>query len=263
MEKPKEKANAKPLTRSCAEDVPWPPIHLAPLPLHAWLDDSVNIIAIKVAKSDVKYPIRIYGTVLARDEYDFRCIYLFRCGRDDPQRITFKDNTLTLISPIRAPAQPTTKELCSCLSTMELVYTPVPYALEASVAVSILKGPSDFTSKVTAWTTGNDENKIVLYDSKVAGSRTKLGPGGSVCGLVAVPLHQDLVLCVSVHDEGHERAESFEFVIEQEVDERTLEQGPYKLQAKISWKGVKNQRGNSTWGRPNMWGHIGGRRVLL
>uniref|UniRef100_A0A0D3GW38 DUF6598 domain-containing protein n=1 Tax=Oryza barthii TaxID=65489 RepID=A0A0D3GW38_9ORYZ len=48
---------------------------------------SVNIISIKVIKSDVGYPISVFGTVLARDQYDYRCVYLFRRGRDDPQII--------------------------------------------------------------------------------------------------------------------------------------------------------------------------------
>jgi hypothetical protein len=73
-----------------AEDVPWPPIHQIPQPLRNWLYDSVNVIAIKVAQSDQKGPISIYGTVLARDEYDYRCVYLFKRGRDDPQLITRK-----------------------------------------------------------------------------------------------------------------------------------------------------------------------------
>lgn len=50
--------------------------------------DSVNVIAIKVTESDVSYPISIFGTVLARDVYDYRCVYLFRRGRDDAQIIT-------------------------------------------------------------------------------------------------------------------------------------------------------------------------------
>lgn len=73
-----------------SEDAPWPPIHQIPQPLRNWLDDSVNVIAIRVAQSDRKGPISIYGTVLARDEYDYRCVYLFRRGRDDPQLITPK-----------------------------------------------------------------------------------------------------------------------------------------------------------------------------
>lgn len=49
---------------------------------------SMNISSIKVTESDVGYPISVFGTVLARDEYDFRCVYLFRRDRDDPQLIT-------------------------------------------------------------------------------------------------------------------------------------------------------------------------------
>lgn len=44
-------------------------------------------------------------------------------------------------SDIRHTQQPTIRSLESCLSRMELVYTPVRCALEASIAVSILKGP--------------------------------------------------------------------------------------------------------------------------
>jgi hypothetical protein len=73
-----------------AEGVPWKPIHKIPSPRHHWLADSVNVIAIKVAESDGDYPISVFGIVLARDEYDYRCVYLFKRGRDDPQVITSK-----------------------------------------------------------------------------------------------------------------------------------------------------------------------------
>ena len=73
-----------------AEGAPWKPIHKIPSPHHHWLADSVNIMAIKVAESDRCYPISVFGTVLARDEYDYRCVYLFKRGRDDPQVITSK-----------------------------------------------------------------------------------------------------------------------------------------------------------------------------
>jgi hypothetical protein len=89
--------------------------------------------------------------------------------------------------------QPTTDHLYSCLSTVELVYTPVPYAVEASFVVSILKGPFDFIGKVTDWTTGNEKkNKIVVYNKEVAGVERR-----GVHGLVAVPV-DELVLCVFV-----------------------------------------------------------------
>ncbi|TVU22973.1 hypothetical protein EJB05_32697, partial [Eragrostis curvula] len=54
------------------------------------LDSSVNIISIKVAESDVPYPINIYGTVLARDPVDYRCVYLFKRDRENPQLIKSK-----------------------------------------------------------------------------------------------------------------------------------------------------------------------------
>nr|BAD16288.1 hypothetical protein [Oryza sativa Japonica Group]BAD16301.1 hypothetical protein [Oryza sativa Japonica Group] len=64
-----------------------PPIDSLTYSVYPDLQTSVNIISIKVIKSDVGYPISVFGTVLARDQYDYRCVYLFRRGRDDPQII--------------------------------------------------------------------------------------------------------------------------------------------------------------------------------
>ncbi|KAF2920891.1 uncharacterized protein [Oryza sativa Japonica Group] len=241
--------------------------------------DSVNVIAIKVTESDVSYPISIFGTVLARDVYDYRCIYLFRRGRDDAQIITSPEDTLLLTGPNRALAasdniyfefhlkikgdegvdkdfskgllehsticytkQPMTLSLESLLSTIEFVYTPVPCAVEASVAVSI-KGlvSSKFSGKVTAWTSGDDENKIILYDSEVKGTNRALGPGGSIDltrRFVAVKLDDTLVLNVSVSEgDHHEEAELFELVVGHDDDEEECirQQGPYELQVKVVW----------------------------
>lgn len=52
------------------------------------LEDSVNVTSIKVAASDVGYPVNVFGTVIARDQVDYRCVYLFNRGRDNPQQIT-------------------------------------------------------------------------------------------------------------------------------------------------------------------------------
>jgi hypothetical protein len=61
-----------------AEVVPRPPISKIPVSDLWRLEDSVNVISIKVAESDVGYPINVYGTVLARDEYDYSLqMYLF------------------------------------------------------------------------------------------------------------------------------------------------------------------------------------------
>ncbi|KAF8733560.1 hypothetical protein HU200_014865 [Digitaria exilis] len=68
--------------------VPRQPISRIPFSnFWCFLEHSVNVISIKVAESDVGYPIYVYGTVLARDQYDYRCIYLFKRGMDNPQLI--------------------------------------------------------------------------------------------------------------------------------------------------------------------------------
>nr|CAB3445789.1 unnamed protein product [Digitaria exilis] len=58
---------------------------------------EVNIIC-----SDVGFPINVYGTVIARDCVDFKCVYLFRRNRDDSELINSEDETLTLTGPKRA-----------------------------------------------------------------------------------------------------------------------------------------------------------------
>jgi hypothetical protein len=40
-----------------------------------------------VIESDVGYPINVFGTVIARDQVDYKCVYLFRRERDDSQCI--------------------------------------------------------------------------------------------------------------------------------------------------------------------------------
>uniref|UniRef100_A0A0E0G2H7 DUF6598 domain-containing protein n=1 Tax=Oryza nivara TaxID=4536 RepID=A0A0E0G2H7_ORYNI len=200
--------------------------------------------------------------------------------RDDPQLITSPEDTLTLTGPNRALGaldrvyfefhlkvrvdgdvdkvfckgvrehhadacliRPVTLWLRSCLSTVILVYSPVESAIEACVAVNIQGVVSNFNGKVTAWTTEDHENKIVLYDSKVAGTKTVLGVDGSVeltRRFVAVELEDILVLNICVF-EGEDEAE-FELYLGQNDEECTLEQGPYKLQVKISWTAAMKKR---------------------
>lgn len=51
---------------------------------------SANVIFVKVIESDWGYPVSIYGTVVARDVIDFRCVSLFRREREDPQIINLR-----------------------------------------------------------------------------------------------------------------------------------------------------------------------------
>ncbi|KAF8643665.1 hypothetical protein HU200_066722 [Digitaria exilis] len=236
-------------------------------------EHSVNVISIKVAESDVGYPIKIYGTVLARDQYDYRCVYLFNRSRDNPQLLKSKKDALTLTGPFRALAvtdsmffevhlkiksdddavdqdfskgQPMAVPIRSCLSTVVIVYSPVPLAVQASLQVKILNGAaraSCFNGKLTAWTTGN-RNKITLYDSRAAGTQTQLGDGGCVAltrRVVAVPLDEGLVLKAC-----HKAQCSHELVLrhdaERDVEECNLKLGSYELQVKVVWTAVDRQR---------------------
>ncbi|XP_004954736.1 uncharacterized protein LOC101779523 [Setaria italica] len=51
---------------------------------------AVNILSVKVSSLDVDFPINVYGTVIARDNIDCKCIYLFHREKDHCQLITSK-----------------------------------------------------------------------------------------------------------------------------------------------------------------------------
>ncbi|RCV16383.1 hypothetical protein SETIT_3G133600v2 [Setaria italica] len=78
---------------------------LCTLDLSDWmsLEDSINVVSLKVAES-VGYPISVFGTVLARDQVDYKCVYLFRRDREDPQVVTSPDDALTLTGPCQGLA---------------------------------------------------------------------------------------------------------------------------------------------------------------
>ncbi|CAN6277407.1 unnamed protein product [Urochloa humidicola] len=69
-----------------------------------WPNTSVNILSVKIASLDVYWPIYVYGTVIARDSIDHKCIYLFRRDKDHCQLITSSDQSLILTGPKRGLA---------------------------------------------------------------------------------------------------------------------------------------------------------------
>jgi len=254
------------------------------------LDTSINIISIKVSESDVPYPINIYGTVVARDQVDYRCVYLFKRDRDNPQCITSVDDALTLTGPYRALAGDVmffefnlkiimgdeeavdqefskglldrrmitheslllTKSLDSCLSKVEMEFNNIQMALEAYIEVNILNEESYFHGKITA---GYKKTGMVLYDSKVAGTEIKLGCGGSVSltrRVVAVSWGNDLVLRFSV---PRAKPKSKCIRLEHYEEKCKFELGTYELQVKIVWTGVLTKH------RKKVLKHVG--RALL
>lgn len=271
---------------------------LRPLTELDWisLENSVNLISVNILESDVGYPISVFGTILARDQVDYKSIYLFRRCKDSPQVITSQKDMLTLTGPQRGLAvtsclffeinlkikgddgdrdfskgviehcaaneshtkQIVTQPLTSWMSTLQLVYTAVPCALEATLAVNILKGPRDFfTGEVTAWTNGN-QNRIILYDSGAPGTVTTLGDGGSIvlsrC-LVAVPVDEELVLAIRVRNGGSDV--EFELTLGHSDDECICKQGSYELLVKVTWTCMLWER------RHNVFEKVGCTRILV
>jgi hypothetical protein len=51
------------------------------------LCEGINFFSVRITTSDVGFPINVYGTVIARDSLDQKCVYLFRRDREHCQRI--------------------------------------------------------------------------------------------------------------------------------------------------------------------------------
>ncbi|CAN6292189.1 unnamed protein product [Urochloa humidicola] len=245
------------------------------------LDDlklALNIIHVKVLASDVGFPVRVYGTVLMRDELDFKCIYLFQRDRDNCQVISSPGEMLALTGPNRGPFEALTfyfeinlkirgeeqimdrifsrsligedypldqwtkkQEISSWLSTLEFKYRSVYYAVEATVGINILRGPRKFYGSLVACTS-EDSSEMVLYDSARWGAVATDTADGSVAltrPLVVLREDEDLVLKVSSFGRGR-RAKPKTNVLTVEHCDRSfnIRQGRYKLQVTISWSGI-------------------------
>ncbi|CAL4890315.1 unnamed protein product [Urochloa decumbens] len=172
------------------------------------LCEGINVYAVRITTSDVGFPIHVYGTVIARDSLDRRCVYLFRRDRDHCQLINSEEESLILTGPKRGLAlisedyveidlkikdhQGQDKELSkgfltideprnlegrelesgslsTRLSTVDVIYGVVENAVEGTIAIEVLQG--GFNGKITAHTT-SVLNSLVLYDSQVVGAIT-------------------------------------------------------------------------------------------
>ncbi|XBJ05190.1 hypothetical protein VPH35_024016 [Triticum aestivum] len=212
-----------------------PPLDGITGPLSDWgLQSLVNIISFKVAESEVGYNFSVFGTVIARDEVHYKCLYLFRRGKDDAQIISSPDDTLILTDPprgivlanevyfetnlkirchggatkdfskgmiylskARLPVDKKTIKvestcafsLSSCLSHVEVECENVVRPVEATIAITILKGAC------------NLGQRIILYSSGDSG-RAAGGPVALARHVVAVPVDKKVVVSlVSLTDE--------------------------------------------------------------
>ncbi|TVU18883.1 hypothetical protein EJB05_35001 [Eragrostis curvula] len=252
------------------------------------LESSVNVISLKILESDLGYPISVYGTVLARDEVDYKCVYLYKRDREEPQLISSQKDGLMLTGPKRGLAvsgvmyfeinlnvrcndgtgdrilskgviehnvarytkRTISQVMTSWLSTLELVCTHVPYALEATLMVTIVKGQPDFCGRITAWTTGNEYDHIILFDSEASG-KAATGDGCIVSRVLSVTLDKKLTLCFSV---GGKRTC---YTLEHDSKMVFCNIDSYELLVEVNWTGNLPSRRKKTLRR------LGGTACLL
>ncbi|CAO2041243.1 unnamed protein product [Urochloa humidicola] len=236
------------------------------------LCEGINFYSVRIATSDVGFPIHVYGTVIARDSLDRRCDYLFRRDRDHCQLINSEDESLILTGPKRGIAlvsedyveidlkikdhqgqdrelskgfltidEPRNLEgrelesgcLSTRLSTVDVIYGVVENAVEGTIAIEVLQG--SFNGKITAHTT-SVLNSLVLYDSQVVDAIT----GGDTRAIklmqpvVSVYVKDKLIIVAQTSDGTSERTITFTPKVNgREEDVVTV--GATKMRVKVAW----------------------------
>ncbi|KAF8725625.1 hypothetical protein HU200_020166 [Digitaria exilis] len=190
---------------------------------------SANILSVKIVSSDVGFPIKVYGTVIARDSLDYKCVSLFNRDEHHCQLIDSEDDELILTGPKRGlvlvdaiyveidlkikgdcgqqdrelskgyimvdgirrkPCEKMVVERDSLDSKLSTVEVMFAVVKRSTEAtITIDVVQGEFEGKITAHTT-SIQNSLVLYDSRVAGKVT--GDGTRSIQL----LRSSVVVCV-------------------------------------------------------------------
>ncbi|VAH42946.1 hypothetical protein VPH35_027400 [Triticum aestivum] len=149
-------------------------------------------------------------------------------------------------------SQPATSLLHSWPSTVELVCEPIPYPVAVTLDFKILNGQLDlpFKGKISAGTTENTHNHIVLYeydDSKATDTHRLIGDGHLVV------LTRKLVVVTRLNFVLDEEPESMIYVCfcdKDDEDKQTLvmlqhpdeemvcSHGSYKMHLKVVWRPI-------------------------
>ncbi|KAJ1261193.1 hypothetical protein BS78_09G009100 [Paspalum vaginatum] len=191
------------------------------------LCEAVNIFSVKIGSLDIDFPIHVYGTVIARDSLDKKCVYLFRRSREDFQTINSKDESLILTGAKRGLALisrtyvetnlvinkgdqgqdrelskgivdiPGTErrvltkcELESCSLATRLSTVDVVYGVvkdAVEATISIQVLEGEFFGEITACATSINK-RLVLHDSRLA----RINSGEKIA-LVVIPLLRSVV----------------------------------------------------------------------
>ncbi|KAK3137745.1 hypothetical protein QOZ80_5BG0456620 [Eleusine coracana subsp. coracana] len=235
---------------------------------------GINVFSVKMSTSDVGFPIHVYGTVIARDSIDHKCLYLFRLDRDDCQLINSVDESLMLTGPkrgivlmsdvyvemdlkikdhgvqdrelskgvlnIRGIARRYLHE-CAVESkslATRLSTVDVMYAvLPLAVEATIVievVQGEDFYGEITAHTT-TVRNRLLLYNTKVAGC---CGANDGFIPLIrpvmSVSMKEMLVIVAKTDDGKDERTISFTPDVNS-YDEDDITIGATQMHVKVTW----------------------------
>ncbi|CAM0885110.1 unnamed protein product [Alopecurus aequalis] len=254
----------------------------------------INVISLKICESDVGFPINLFGTVIARDEVDYKCVYMFRREMDDSQIITSPDDMLALTDPCRGLVASDkiyfeinlkinidggatkdfskgvlvfeseydedepymTSSLTSWLSEVELAYAHVLDPMEATIAINLLKGAYNI-SRVEAWTTENTEARMILYDNKEADTQIVINDGGG-----SVPLTRRVVAVpldekVVLSLVVDDEAEPLVLTLGQTDEVHACKMGSGEVQVKIAWAAIPKRR------KYHKWEYLGNETLLV
>ncbi|CAN6226955.1 unnamed protein product [Urochloa humidicola] len=239
------------------------------------LCEGINFYSVRIATSDVGFPIHVYGTVIARDSLDRMCVYLFRRDRDHCQLINSEEESLILTGPKRGLAlisedyveidlkikdhqgqdrelgkgfltidEPRNLEgrelesgcLSTRLSTVDVIYGVVENAVEGTIAIEVLQG--SFNGKITAHT-ASVLNSLVLYDNQVVDAITG-GDTGAIKlmqPVIFVCVKDKLIIVAQTSDGTSKRTIKFTPKINgREEDVATV--GATKMRIKVAWSVV-------------------------
>ncbi|TVU18351.1 hypothetical protein EJB05_34441, partial [Eragrostis curvula] len=235
---------------------------------------GLNIFSVRISTSDVGFPIQVYGTVIARDSIDKKCIYLFRRDRDDCQLINSEHDSLMLTGPKRGivliddsyvetnlkikghggqdrelskgilairgiarryldACQVERESLATRLSTVDVMYSAVKDAVEATITIEVVQG--DFYGEITAHTT-SIQNRLSLYNSEVGGCMSVDANGAIqlMRAVISVYVKEKLVIVAKTRDSKDER--TIDFTPKLNGDgEGDITVGATKMHVKVTW----------------------------
>ncbi|CAO2046137.1 unnamed protein product [Urochloa humidicola] len=238
------------------------------------LCESINIFSLKIVSSDVGFPIHVYGTLIARDCLDKKCVYLFRRDRDNCQFIGSEDESLILTGPKRGLALINDiyvetdlkvkdhggqdrqlskgvldingiarRRLEKCEVESESLATRLStvdlmYAVvkcAVEAAIAIEVRPGDFNGEITAYTT-SIQNRLVLYDSKMSGDMTCDGNGAIqlMRPVISVCLEDKLIIAANTRDGKSERDIRFS-PMENGWNCGEISVGATEMRVKVTW----------------------------